>query len=93
MVRISLVEDIFRAILNMVVNRSMVGKKDISRTSLENMTPNKTVNAMAILHASSTSISPLLMGTIIMTNAAIRYAATPISAFFMSLLLSLYFSL
>ena len=78
----SLVEEMFRAILKIVVNRRIVGKKDISKTSFENITVKSTVKATAILHASNTSRRLFGIGIIIMINAARRYAATPRSAFF-----------
>ena len=80
-VRISLVEETFRAILNTVVKSRIVGKYDILSTSLANIQPNRTVNATAILHASNTSRSPAGTDTINMINAASTYAATPRSAF------------
>ena len=54
-VRISLVEDTFSAILKIVVNKSRVGKKDISRTSCTNRQLNSTTSAMEIFSASITS--------------------------------------
>ena len=80
--KISFVEDTFNAILNMVVNKRIVGKKDISKTSFTNIHVNKMVNAMAILNASKISSKP--EGTVMM-NIAIavnKYIATPKSAFF-----------
>ena len=81
----SLVEEMFRAILKIVVNKRIVGKKDISKTSFENITVKSTVKATAILHASNTSRRLSGIGIIIMINAARRYAATPRSAFFIYL--------
>ena len=68
--RISLVEEVFSAIRKIVVNNSMVGKNDISSTSLLNMVANRTVNAMEILTASNISRSQAGIGTINMIMAA-----------------------
>jgi hypothetical protein len=51
----SLVEEVFIAILNTVVKRSSVGKKLISRTSLQKRAPNIMVIARDILKASNIS--------------------------------------
>ena len=80
-VRISFVEDTFSAILKIVVNRSMVGKNDISRTSLENMTVNRIRKATPMLNARRISRSQEGMETMNMMNAAKIYSAMPASAF------------
>ena len=53
--RINFVEETFNAILKIVVNKSMVGKKDISNTSFANIQVNKIVKETAILNANKTS--------------------------------------
>ena len=67
--RISLVEDTFNAIRNMVVNSRIVGKYDISSTSLVNIQTKRMVKDMAILNAINTSTSPAGRGTMNMMNA------------------------
>ena len=67
--RISLVEDTFMAILKMVVNKRIVGKYDISNTSLMNMQANKMVKATAMLNAMNTSRIAAGSGTINIMNA------------------------
>ena len=69
--KIRRVEDVFSAIRKIVVNRSIVGKKDISSTSLLNIVANNTVSAMEILIASRISRSQEGIGTINMMIAAI----------------------
>ena len=72
-VRISLVDDTLSAIRNTVVNKSIVGKKDISKTSLLNMAVKRMVSAMPILKQRRTSSNMEGIGTINMTTAAARY--------------------
>ena len=68
-VRISLVEETFMAILKIVVNSRIVGKYDISSTSLINIQANRMVKAMAILNAINTSRTVAGRDTINMINA------------------------
>ena len=81
-VRMSLVEDTLSDILNMVVNKSIVGKNDISSTSVANIALNMIVKATAMFIARSTSKRPDEIGTMSIMIAARRYPATPRSAFF-----------
>ena len=67
--RINLVEDTFIAIRKMVVNKRMVGKYDISSTSLMNMQANRIVKAIAIFNAMNTSSMPAGSGTMNIMNA------------------------
>ena len=83
-VKISRVEDTFREIRKIVVNKSKVGKKDISSTSFTNNVLKRTINAIEMFSASITSSKLELIGTIKKMTAASRYSATPMSAFFMT---------
>ena len=80
--RIRRVEDTFREIRKIVVNKSNVGKKDISSTSRTNNTLNTIIKAIEMLNASITSSNTDGIGTMKKTTAAKRYKPTPISAFF-----------
>ena len=84
LVKISRVEDTFREIRKIVVNKSKVGKKDISSTSFTNNVLKRTINAIEMFSASITSSKLELIGTIKKMTAASRYSATPMSAFFMT---------
>ena len=79
--RIRRVDETFREIRKIVVNKSRVGKKDISKTSRTNKTFIRTINATEILSASITSNNIEGIGTMKKIIAANRYAATPISVF------------
>lgn len=81
--KIRRVEDTFSEIRKIVVNKSKVGKKDISSTSVTNKAFINTINAMAILIVSMTSSKKDGIGTIKNIIAANKYSAIPISAFFM----------
>ena len=61
---ISLVEEIFSDILNIVVKSNIVGKLDISSASLENIALKRTIIASDKLTASNTSKSTLGIGII-----------------------------
>ena len=61
--RIRRVDEVFSAIRKIVVNSSIVGKKDISRTSLLNIVANRIVSATEILIANKTSRSQEGIGT------------------------------
>jgi hypothetical protein len=64
-IRISLVDETFNEILNIVVNRSIVGKLDILSTSVEKSALNSIIIASAILNATPTSRSIAGKGTTI----------------------------
>ena len=68
--RIRRVDEVFSAIRKIVVNSSIVGKKDISRTSLLNIVANRIVSATEILIANRISSSQEGIGTINMIMAA-----------------------
>ena len=86
--KISLVEDMFSAIRNKVVNSNSVGKKDKSNTSFTNIVENNMVKEIAILNAKSTSKSQF--GSVMMNikNAVNTYMAmtTSYPIFFIVLL-------
>ena len=82
--KISLVDDTLRAILKIVVNKSIVGNACISNTSLAYKDVNKIINASAILIASIKSSKPEGTVTKRATIAASKYTPTIISVFFMS---------
>jgi len=73
---ISLVDEVFIAILNSVVNKRSVGKKLISRTSLQKRAPNIMVIASEILKASNISSITAGIGIMKRTMAIARYIAT-----------------
>ena len=64
------VDEVFSAIRKIVVNSSIVGKKDISSTSLLNIVANRIVSATEILIANRISSSQEGIGTINMIMAA-----------------------
>ena len=80
--RISLVDDTFNEIRNIVVNKRRVGKNDISRTSFTKRTLNRIISAIPIFIASITSKSKEGIGMIKNITAQSKYKPTPISAFF-----------
>jgi hypothetical protein len=65
----------------MVVNKSSVGKKDISSTSFTYSTLNKTMSAIDRLRASITSSKKDGIGIIKKITAASKYKPTPTSSF------------
>ena len=71
-VRISLVDETLSEIRNIVVNKSSVGKKDISSTSFAKRQLNNITRATAILMPSNMSRRKLGMGMIKNMIAAIR---------------------
>ena len=81
--RIRRVEDTFSEIRKMVVNKSRVGKKDISSTSFTNRAFINISKAMDMLNVSMISNNIAGIGTIKNIIAASKYRAIPISAFFM----------
>jgi hypothetical protein len=77
------VEDTFNEIRKIVVNKSSVGKNDISSTSFTKSTLNRMISAMERFKASITSKSQDGIGMIKKITAQSKYAATPMSDFLM----------
>ena len=80
-VRISLVEDTLSAILKIVVNKSKVGKNDISSTSVTKITFISTMRAIDIFSASIRSSTKEGIGMMKKNTAASIYSAIPTSDF------------